>query len=481
MADASTPKPAKPRARKAPAPDPAASTERAPAAEEREEPVQRAPKRRAPRRPAAPAAQADAAPTRTRRSAASAAKGSGGARAGTGTKVRASAGKSRPQVLPPKPRLPRSGKRVLDGLGNPVFGARHGAVERVDWSELAAEHRRHPVVSFLRHRRWIYATAATDRHLIALAIVDAGLSGTAFCMVTDLATGETVVDSSRKGVRPLFQVGHHPLDQLSARCLLPGTDYRITAEPGDREVRIGVRLRRTSESLPGLRSVPGIRHVPVARDLPTASTRPWVDVDLTLEQTVAPPLTAVSRVDAHGGLVTSTMKTAAMNAWGTVTVHGEDPDAAPRSVSLDGGTGGLDYTNGFLPRHTHWRWAYTTGRLADGRLFGLNLVSEFSGIGDESVENAVWLDGALIPMDPKVRVLFDTNDLHQPWTVRTLDGSIHLQFVPLAVHDEALNLGVLRSKFVQPTGHYTGHITVEGERIAIDRMPGVIEDQDILW
>jgi hypothetical protein len=497
MADASTPKPAKPRARKAAAPDPAAAAdaEAKPAAEQRDAPARRAPKRRAPRRPAAPAAQAGSAgaesagaestPTRKRRPTGSTAKRAGGARAGTGTKVRASAGKTtRPQVLPPKPRLPRSGKRVLDGLGVPVFGARHGAVERVDWSALAAEHRRHPVVSFLRHRRWVYATAATDRHLIALAIVYAGqpVTGTAFCMVTDLSTGETVVDSSRKGVLlPLFQVGDHPLDALSARCHLPGTDYQISTEPGSREVRIKVRLRKTAESLPGLRWVPGIRRVPVARDLPTASARPWVDVDLTLEPTVAPPITAVSRVDAHGGLVTSTMKTAAMNAWGTVTVHGDDPEAAPRTVSLDGGTGGLDYTNGFLPRHTHWRWAYTTGRLADGRLFGLNLVSEFSGIGDESVENAVWLDGALIPLDPKVRVRFDKSDLHQPWTVRTLDGSIHLSFAPLAVHDEALNLGVLRSKFVQPTGHYTGHVTVEGERIAIDRMPGVIEDQDILW
>ncbi len=427
------------------------------------------------------AAEPEAQSTGRRRSARPAVKRAGGARAGTSTSTRASAKSTLPRVLPPKPRLPRSGKTVLDGLGVPVFGARHGAVERVDWSALSAEHRRHPVVAFLRHRRWVFATATTDRHLISLAIVDGGITATAFCMVTDLVSGETLVDSSRPGAGPLAHVGDQPLEGLQASYRLPGTDYRISTEPGSREVRIRVRLRKTSESLPGLRWVPGIRNVPVARDLPTASARPWVDVDLTLEPTVAPPLTAISRVDAHGGLVTSTMKTAAMNAWGTVTVHGEDPEAAPRQVLLDGGTGGLDYTNGFLPRHTRWRWAYATGRLADGRLFGLNLVSEFSGIGDEAVENAVWLDGALIPMDPKVRVLFSRRDLHAPWTVRTLDGSIHLSFAPLAVHDEALNLGLLHSKFVQPTGHYTGHITVDGEQIYIDRMPGVIEDQDIRW
>lgn len=398
------------------------------------------------------------------------------------TKSRTRASKARPQVLPPKPRLPRSGKRVLDGVGAPVFGARHGAVDLVDWSALADEHRPSPINTALRRRRWIYATAATERHLIVVAVVDAGVSGTAFCMVTDLVTGEQVVDSSRPGaLRPLFHVGDKPLAGLTATYRLPGTDYRISTEPGRNEIRIQVRLRRTSQSLPGLRYLPGIKRIPIARDLPTASSQPWVDVDFTLEPTVAPALTAVTPVSAHGGLVTSTTKTAAMNAWGTVTVHGEVPDSAPRTISLDGGTGGMDYTNGFLPRHTHWRWAYSTGRLSDGRLFGLNLVSDFSGIGDNSCENAVWLDGALVPLDPRVRVQYDPDDLHQPWTVRALDGSVDLRFEPLAVHDEGLNLGVLRSKFIQPTGHYTGHVTVEGERIEIDRMPGVIENQDVIW
>ena len=430
-----------------------------------------------------PAVAAPAAVPASRRAPARRTGAKTSSRSGTATKTRALArGTARPQVLPAKPRLPRAGKTVLDGLGVPVFGARHGSVERVDWSSLAADYRRHPVLSYLRRRRWVYATATTDRLLIALAVVDGGVTGTAFCMITDLRTGQTIIDSSRPGgVKPLVHVGDQPAQGLNANYRLPGTEYRIAREPDSNEVRIAIRLRSTAESLPGLRWIPGIRRIPVARDLPTASTAPWVDVDLTLEPTVAPPLTAISKVDADGGLVTSTVKTAAMNAWGTVTIHGSDPEEAPHTLSLDAGTGGMDYTNGFLPRRTSWRWAYTTGRLGDGRLFGLNLVSEFSGIGDAATENAVWLDGALVPIDPRVRVIFDRRDPHRPWTVRTVDGSLHLHFAPLAVHDEALNLGVLRSRFVQPTGLYSGHIMVEGERIVLDRMPGVIEDQDILW
>ena len=386
-----------------------------------------------------------------------------------------------PQILPSKPRLPRSGKSILDGLGVPVFGARHGSVEKVDWAALAAEHRHHPIKSFLRHRRWVYATAATDRLLVAVAIVDGGLTGTAFCMITDLQSGETIANSSRPGgSRPLVSVSDHPMEGLVASYRLPGTEYRIQREHGSHETKVSVRLRNTSESLPGLRWVPGIGKLPILRDLPTASARPWLDIDLTLESTVAPPLTAISQVDADGGLVTSTIKTAAMNTWGTITLHGQDQEA-PHTMSLDGGTGAMDYTNGFLPRHTSWQWASTTGRLEDGRLFGLNLVSQFSGIGDDTAENAVWLDGALVPLDSRARVLLDKSDLTKPWTVRTVDGAVHLHFQPLTIHREGLNLGIIRSRFVQPTGLFTGHVMVEGERVLINRMPGVVEDQDILW
>lgn len=405
---------------------------------------------------------------------------------GTGRKgqgaSRAARTRRKPTVLPPKPQLPKAGKRVLDGVGAPVFGPRHGAVELVDWSQLHEDYRRNPLVSFLRHKRWVYALASTDELLVAVAVVDAGPTGTAFCMVTDLATGETIASSTRPGgSKPLVSVNDYPMDGLQARYRLPGTEYAVWREPGSNETNVRVRLRGTGDSLPGLRWVPGLSQVPGLRSLPTASTRPWLDIDLNLESTVAPPLTAVTAVDADGGLVTSTMKSAAMNAWGTVTLHPEDPDEAPRTLQLDGGTGGLDYTNGFLPHHTAWRWAYTTGRLGDGRLFGLNLVSGFSGIGDNATENAAWLDGVLVPLSPQVRVLVDKHDLRKPWTVRTVDGSVHLRFEPLAIHRHGLNLGVMRSRFVQPTGLFTGHVIVDGERVAIERMPGVVENQDVLW
>ena len=383
-----------------------------------------------------------------------------------------------PVVIPPRPRLPRAGKSVLNGVGVPVFGARQGSPATIDWSGLAQEFRPHAMRSFLRHRKWTYVLATTDRLMVTVAVCDGTVSGTAFCMITDLETGRVLADSSRPGAtRPLVSVGDAPLDGLLATYRLPGTDYRISQEPGSGELRVRVRLRTTRESLPGLRNIPGLTRVPWVRELPTASANPWVDIDLTLEPTTAKPLTVVSQLDAEGGLLTSTVKTAAMNVWGSARVHGRDGG----TYSLDGGTGGMDYSNGFLPRHTQWQWSYATGRLNDGRLFGINLVSQFSGLGDNAAENCAWLDGALIPLDSRVRVSFNRDDLRRPWTVRTVDGSVHLTFEPVGLHHENLNLGLLRSKFVQPTGFYSGHAMIDGERIVLDRMPGVIEDQDIIW
>ncbi len=50
----------------------------------------------------------------------------------------------------------------------------------------------------------------------------------------------------------------------------------------------------------------------------------------------------------------------------------------------------------------------------------------------------------------------------QPWTVTTQDGSVRLRFEPVAAHDERIDLKVLRSLFIQPVGHFSGEIDVDG-------------------
>lgn len=386
---------------------------------------------------------------------------------------------AKPKVVAPQQSLPVAPKSVLDETGHPNYGSFHGAIPKVDWSGLVATLRKDPVTSFLRHRRWVYAMAATDEILVAVAVMDAGATGTAFTMVTDLKTGEVIADSSRPGATgPLVHVSDEPGEGLLASYRLPATHYEITREPGSKETRFLITLDRTSAALPGLRWLPVVSDLPVIRDLPTARRAPWLQVDLTLESGASPDLSVISPIEAEGGMTHSTVKSAAMNAWGTITIHGE---GGPQVLPLDGGIGGMDYSNGFLPRHTRWQWAYGTGRLQDGRVVGFNLTSEFSGIGDKSGENVLWLDGRVIPLDSRARLLFNATDESKEWIVRTVDGSVHLQFKPLATHVESLNLGLIQSNFRQPTGTFSGHIDIDGERVLVDRIPGVAEDQDIRW
>ena len=61
------------------------------------------------------------------------------------------------------------------------------------------------------------------------------------------------------------------------------------------------------------------------------------------------------------------------------------------------------------------------------------------------------------------------------------DGAVDLRFVPAAVHEEAQDLKVVRSKFIQPVGRFSGTLTVDGKTHRVSGIPGVVEDQDVVW
>ena len=75
----------------------------------------------------------------------------------------------------------------------------------------------------------------------------------------------------------------------------------------------------------------------------------------------------------------------------------------------------------------------------------------------------------------------DEADLMAPWTIRTVDGSVHLMFQPRAIHTESVNLGVFRGSLRQPAGTVSGHVMVDGERVVVTDLAAVVEDQDYLW
>jgi hypothetical protein len=350
---------------------------------------------------------------------------------------------------------------VLSADGVPHFGGYEGVIASAGLDGLAVGHRlggadpMGAVQRRIRQKSWVYLVAATDEIAVTSALVNGAITGSGFLMVTDLGTGEVLADTSRMGA--LASVNDAPGDGLRAAYRLPGTRYALRRDSDVTRFRASVG--RSIASLPG-------------------RSRPWIEVDLDLTET-GTGITAISEVE-HGAQssVSVTGKTAGLAVAGSVTVHG---DGDPRSCTLDGGLGGYDYTKGMLPRNTSWRWAYGTGRLGDGTVLGFNLSEGFSGVGERGRENAVWIDGRPSALDARTRFEFDRTDVMRPWRVTTQDGTVRLRFEPVAAHNEFLDVKAVRSLFIQPVGHFSGEIDVDGRTHILDRVPGVVEDSEILW
>jgi hypothetical protein len=186
---------------------------------------------------------------------------------------------------------------------------------------------------------------------------------------------------------------------------------------------------------------------------------------------MAPPIGAVIALPAPpGGLFNATEKGVLLPVVGEVI-------AAGRHYDLDGGLGGYDFTSGYMARHTAWRWGFALGRARSAERVGLNLVQGFVGEG----ECAAWVDGELCPLS-EGRFDFDASRPRAPWAVRTADGEVDLRFEPGDVHAESHDFGVVASRFIQPAGSFSGTIRLPGRApLELDRVLGVVEDQDVLW
>jgi len=286
------------------------------------------------------------------------------------------------------------------------------------------------------HKRWIYVAIATDTLLACVAVANLGYVANSFVFVLDHARDGLLVDRSSLGPAAVAKVGASALDPVVASYAMPGHRVRFVRAGAGYELSVAVGGAK---------------------------------IEAVLSDAAAPPpIGVVARVP--GGILNATEKGVSLAARGTATVLGFPYD-------LGGGLAGYDYTHGYLARHTAWKWAFGLGRDAEGRRIGLNLVEGFIG----SSECAVWIDDEVIPVG-EGRFSFDASDPRRPWRVTTQDGVVDLTLTPGGVHAEHKDFKIVRSKFIQPSGLFRGTISVPGRApIRIDRMPGVTEDQDILW
>jgi hypothetical protein len=124
----------------------------------------------------------------------------------------------------------------------------------------------------------------------------------------------------------------------------------------------------------------------------------------------------------------------------------------------------IDDTAAYYQRHTRWRWSAGVGTVESGGPVAWNLVS---GVNDPPTqsERTVWVDG--LPTEvPPVEFAAD------------LSAVGGLQFWPEAVPEHRQNLLLVRSRYRQPFGTFTGELHGAGR--LTDGL-GVMEDHEVWW
>lgn len=289
----------------------------------------------------------------------------------------------------------------------------------------------------VRRKRWVWACLSAEDVFLAFAVVRTGYAASAFVSVFD-TRGFRLRDRAWTGPSALGRV----TDDVHAAGLVA----RFAAP------RVCLELSRSRED-GGL-------------DVRLRSKSLGLEVDAVMLEAGAPvPLAVIA--DLGAGDLDATEKRALMPIRGHARI-------GDRRVMLDGGLGGYDYTQGFLPRRTRWRWAYGVGTTTRGELISWNLTAGFVGEAECAVFDRGGVHGVAEPV-----IAYDEARPDAPWSVR--GSGVDLTFRVAGVHAERRRLGILRTDFLQPVGTFDGTVEVGGRVHVVRDLPGVVEDQDVLW
>ena len=296
--------------------------------------------------------------------------------------------------------------------------------------------------SALRSKRWHFVGVATERLYLSAAIVDGGYAGSAFVCLVDLETGTTLKNLSFLGVPRLSL-------QINEKA---GAGARASF----RQLGSSIELWRPEQSSKyNLAIDSGDFHV-----------------EASFDTALAPPPLIVSGL-AKKNILASTQKTNLMPAQGRIRLNS-------KLLNLEGALASLDFSSGFFPRITEWRWGFAQGRLTDGTPVGFNL-ADGNNLGGQN-ENGLWIGKHLYRVD-EAEFFFDRQNVVAPWRIKTKDGLLNLAFTAKGVHREDRNLLIVKSRFAQVMGRYSGSIRhpETGESYEINGLPGVAEDQAVKW
>jgi Domain of unknown function (DUF2804), C-terminal len=179
---------------------------------------------------------------------------------------------------------------------------------------------------------------------------------------------------------------------------------------------------------------------------------PDVQFDIGLEETTGVETVCPTPNGSYGW----TRKQADIPAHGTIALEGRPRTFEARAV--------IDDTAAYYDRHTTWRWSAGLGTAVDGRALAWNLVT---GVNDPPAgsERTLWVDG-------------EPHELGPCAFADDLSSVDHLTFTPEAVRESNDNMLLVRSRYRQPFGTFSGALP---GGIELAEGYGVMEDHDVWW
>ncbi len=153
---------------------------------------------------------------------------------------------------------------------------------------------------------------------------------------------------------------------------------------------------------------------------------------------------------------------------GDVAARGQ-MDVGGRRIAIDT-LAFIDESAGYHDRHTAWRWSAGVGRARNGDRIAWNLVAGIHDAEHDS-ERSLWVNGEPQELPPAEFA----GDLSG---ITLAGGEGELRFAPWATREENVNLLLMRSRYRQPFGTFSGSLPGVGE---LAEGYGVMEEHDVHW
>ena len=337
--------------------------------------------------------------------------------------------------------------RLIQHDGDVRFGIFPTAVSEVNYRDFdlrsPMDRRRGPLARHFGFNQFQFLGGLSESLVFGCAIIDIKLVGQAFLYFYEPNTRRFAEFSFRAPLALGTRFDQRPEDG-SATFRQGENRFAMTATSDPMERQLWVKLANGVE-------VEAVFH----------ESTPQVE-----------PMWISTRAGASGFVYAR--KTAGAPVTGSIRWEGRSFDLAELGV-----LGHNDWSAGYMRRETFWNWGCMAGRLADGRIVGMNVSC---GVNETSfTESCFWIDGRLHRLGT-VAFEYDRRDLMKSWRLTDSSGRLDLEFHPEGSHAEKVNALVLASNFQQMFGRYNGTLrTEDGEEVVIQGTLGFAEKHYAKW